>query len=141
MARTALGLGVREIAEHANVSPNTIARLERGAEMRASTVAAIRAALEAAGVIFVEENGEGPGVRLRKSGPAAIPVEELASRLRELPKDREVVAYCRGPYCVMAVDAVVILRKRGYRASRLEIGVMEGRARGLRVETGAEVRS
>jgi transcriptional regulator with XRE-family HTH domain len=66
MARTALGLGVRDIAERAGVSPNTIARLERGEEMRVATVAAIRAALEAAGVIFVEENGEGPGVRLRK---------------------------------------------------------------------------
>ena len=66
MARTALGLGVREIAQTAGVSPNTVARLERGEELRPSTVTAIRAALEAAGVIFVEENGEGPGVRLRK---------------------------------------------------------------------------
>ena len=67
MARVALGLGVRELATLASVSPNTIARLERGEEMRESTLAAIRAALESAGVIFVEENGEGPGVRLRKA--------------------------------------------------------------------------
>ena len=57
---------VREIATLASVSPNTIARLERGEEMRESTLAAIRAALESAGVIFAEESGEGPGVRLRK---------------------------------------------------------------------------
>jgi transcriptional regulator with XRE-family HTH domain len=66
MARVALGLGVRDLATLASVSPNTIARLERGEELREQTLSAIRVALEAAGVIFVEENGEGPGVRLRK---------------------------------------------------------------------------
>ena len=68
MARTALGLGVRDIAKLAGVSPNTIARLERGEEMRAATVAAIGAALESAGVEFIPENGGGAGVRLRKPG-------------------------------------------------------------------------
>ena len=66
MARVALGLGVRELAEAAKVSPDTIARLERGEELKPRTVEAIQAALETAGVIFVEENGEGPGVRMRK---------------------------------------------------------------------------
>jgi len=66
MARAALGLGVRELAELASVSPDTVARLERGEELKPRTVQAIRAALEAAGIIFVAENGEGPGVRLRK---------------------------------------------------------------------------
>lgn len=68
MARAATGLGVRELAEAAGVSPNTVARLERGEELRQTTVAAIRAALEAAGVDFIEENGGGAGVRLRKAG-------------------------------------------------------------------------
>ena len=67
MARTALNLGVKELAELANVSTNTVSRLEAGEELKPRTVAAIRAALEAAGVIFVESNGEGPGVRLRKA--------------------------------------------------------------------------
>jgi transcriptional regulator with XRE-family HTH domain len=66
MARAALGLGVRDLAKVAEVSPDTVARLERGEDLRPATVAAIRAALEAAGVIFIEENGGGPGVRLRK---------------------------------------------------------------------------
>lgn len=66
MARAALGLGVRDLAKLAGVSPDTIARLERGEELRPSTLAAIRRALEEAGVIFLEENGGGPGVRLRK---------------------------------------------------------------------------
>lgn len=67
MARAALGLGVRELAKMADVSPNTVARLERGEDMRESTVDTIRAALEAAGVDFIAENGGGAGVRLRKS--------------------------------------------------------------------------
>ena len=66
MARAALDLGVRDLAVLAKVSPDTIARMERGEELRERTIDAIRAALEAGGVIFVEENGEGPGVRLRK---------------------------------------------------------------------------
>lgn len=65
MARAALGLGVRELASVAAVSPDTIARLERGEELKPRTVEAIRAALEAAGVEFIAENGGGAGVRLR----------------------------------------------------------------------------
>ena len=67
MARAALELGVRELAEAAQVSTNTITRFERGEPLKERTVAAIRAALESAGVIFIAENGGGPGVRLSKS--------------------------------------------------------------------------
>lgn len=67
MARTALGLGVRELATLAKVSPNTIARLERGETLYERTVEAIARALETAGVEFISENGGGPGVRLRKT--------------------------------------------------------------------------
>lgn len=66
MARVAVGWGVRELAEKSGVSTNTIARLERGEELKASTIEAIRSALEAAGVEFIPENGGGAGVRLRK---------------------------------------------------------------------------
>lgn len=67
MARVAVGWGVRDLAKAASVSVDTITRLEKGEALLPRTVEAIRAALEAAGVIFVEENGEGPGVRLRKA--------------------------------------------------------------------------
>ena len=65
MARAALGLGVRDLAKLADVAPATITRLEGGKEIMPRTVAAIRAALEAAGVIFIDQNGAGAGVRLR----------------------------------------------------------------------------
>ncbi len=73
-------------------------------------------------------------------GALSIPVAELARRVGELPKGREVVAYCRGPYCVMAVEAVEVLRKKGLRARRMELGVVDWRARGWRVEAGEGAR-
>lgn len=69
MARAALGIGIRELAAMAEVSPNTVSRFERGEALYGRTVDALQAALEAAGVIFIQENGEGPGVRLRKTEP------------------------------------------------------------------------
>ena len=65
MARAALQLGVRELAAAAKVSPTTITRLERGEGAYPRTLAAIRAALESAGLEFITENGGGAGVRLR----------------------------------------------------------------------------
>ncbi len=67
MGRAAVGWGVRELAEKANVTPNTVSRIENGGDALASTLDRIRAALEGAGVIFIDEDEEGPGVRLRKS--------------------------------------------------------------------------
>lgn len=66
MARAAVGWGVRELAKEAAVAVDTVSRLERGEEIMPRTLAAIRTALESAGVIFIDENGEGAGVRLRK---------------------------------------------------------------------------
>lgn len=71
-------------------------------------------------------------------GARSVPVGELRGHLRSLPKDVEVVAYCRGPYCVYADDAVRLLRRRGYLARRLEDGFPEWRRAGLPVAAGAE---
>jgi rhodanese-related sulfurtransferase/DNA-binding transcriptional ArsR family regulator len=65
----------------------------------------------------------------------SIPLADLQRRLTELPKRKQVVAYCRGPYCVYAGDAVKRLRKAGYRATRLSDGVTEWRAKGLPLES------
>jgi transcriptional regulator with XRE-family HTH domain len=65
MARAALGLGVRELAAAAKVSVDTVARFERGNELKERTIEALQRTLEAAGVEFIDENGGGPGVRLR----------------------------------------------------------------------------
>ena len=70
------------------------------------------------------------------AGAISVPLRELEARLETLPKDREIVAYCRGPYCVLAPEAVGVLRQRGYRAAVLEDGVSEWRARGLPLTEG-----
>jgi transcriptional regulator with XRE-family HTH domain len=66
MARAAVGWGVRELAKKAGVTANTVTRIENGADARQSTIDRLQQALEAAGVEFIDENGGGPGVRLRK---------------------------------------------------------------------------
>ena len=71
----------------------------------------------------------------------SIPLAELRRRLRELPRDKEVVAYCRGPYCAFAHKAVRILQQAGFRARRLEDGLPEWKAAGLPVIAMAERRS
>jgi rhodanese-related sulfurtransferase len=68
-------------------------------------------------------------------GAINIPLGELERRLRELPMDREIVAYCRGPYCVLSFEAVAALRVRGFKARRLEDGLPEWKAAGLPLET------
>jgi ArsR family transcriptional regulator len=67
-------------------------------------------------------------------GAISMPLADLRRRLAKLTKSREIVAYCRGPYCVFAFEAVKMLRARGYKATRLDEGVPEWRARGLVVE-------
>lgn len=67
-------------------------------------------------------------------GAVNIPIERLESELAKLPRRREVIAYCRGPYCLMSFDAVLQLRKRGWKARRLESGFPEWKAAGLPVE-------
>jgi rhodanese-related sulfurtransferase len=68
------------------------------------------------------------------AGARSVPVDDLDARLGELPKRREVVAYCRGPYCVYADDAVRLLRSRGRKARRLDVGYPEWQRAGLPVE-------
>src|SRR6266700_1754552 len=69
-------------------------------------------------------------------GALSMPVTDLAARLSELPRGKEIVAYCRGPYCVFADEAVALLQTNGYQARRLEEGLPDWRALGLPVESG-----
>jgi rhodanese-related sulfurtransferase len=69
-------------------------------------------------------------------GAVSVPLQELERHLSELPRAQEIAAYCRGPYCVLAIQAVELLRSRGFRAVRLEDGVADWRARGYEVAVG-----
>ncbi|OGO55275.1 MAG: ArsR family transcriptional regulator [Chloroflexi bacterium RBG_16_70_13] len=71
-------------------------------------------------------------------GAVSIPLEDLEAQLALLPPETEIVAYCRGPYCVLAPRGIALLRRHGYRVRRLEDGVGEWRLAGLPVVTGVE---
>ena len=69
-------------------------------------------------------------------GALSVPLDQLAERLADLPRDRQIVAYCRGPYCVLSLHAVDLLRQEGFEAVRLVEGVSDWRARGLPMVEG-----
>ena len=71
-------------------------------------------------------------------GAISIPLKELQLRLADLPRDQEIVAYCRGPYCVLSIQAVEILRARGFNAIRLEEGIQDLRALGFPISVDTE---
>jgi rhodanese-related sulfurtransferase len=71
------------------------------------------------------------------AGATSVPITELRKHIKALPKDADVVAYCRGPYCVYADDAVRLLRARGLNARRLDVGLPEWRRAGLPVEVAS----
>ena len=71
-------------------------------------------------------------------GALSVPLGKLEELLANLPKDQEIVAYCRGPYCVLAVQAVEMLRKKGFKATRLEEGVQDWLAMGFSISVGEE---
>ena len=97
----------------------------------------LAARLEAGDVVVLDVRPSPEFTAGHIPGARSVPVAELRKHLRALPKDVEVVAYCRGPYCVYADDAVRLLRRRGYRARRLEDGFPEWKRAGLPVAAGA----
>jgi rhodanese-related sulfurtransferase len=71
-------------------------------------------------------------------GALSIPIKELQQRLSDLPLDQEIVAYCRGPYCVLSVQAVEMLRAKGFKAVRIEEGIQDFRAMGFHIAVNDE---
>src|SRR5688572_26375231 len=132
----ALVCALREVAEHRVADVEQVLRLWLAHRDEMEAVPA-REVLERAkkGLVVVldvrpaEEFAAG-----HLPGAVNIPIQELAKRLKELPRRQEVIAYCRGPYCLMSYDAVTLLRKKGRKARRLEAGLPEWRAAGLPVE-------
>jgi rhodanese-related sulfurtransferase/predicted transcriptional regulator len=94
---------------------------------------ALRRRMRAGDVTLLDVRPEEEYAAGHLKGALNIPLSDLESRIATLPTTGEIVAYCRGPYCVLAYDAVALLRARGFRALRLEYGYPEGRAAGLPV--------
>lgn len=92
------------------------------------------ARLAAGDVVLLDVRPEDEYAAGHLPGALNVPLDRLDAAIATLPRDREVVAYCRGPYCVLSVEAIEALRARGFRARRLEDGFLEWRAAGLAVE-------
>jgi ArsR family transcriptional regulator len=92
------------------------------------------ARLAAGDVVLLDVRPEDEYAAGHLPGALNVPLDRLDAAIATLPRDREVVAYCRGPYCVLSAEAIEALRARGFRARRLEDGFLEWRAAGLAVE-------
>jgi rhodanese-related sulfurtransferase/DNA-binding transcriptional ArsR family regulator len=130
---------LRHVAEHA------VAAMERvvGAYFRArdqlEPVAATELVtrLREGSVVLLDVRPEDEYGLGHLPGALNIPLRQLGQRLSELPRDHEIVAYCRGPYCVLSFEAVAALRTHGFSVRRLEEGFPEWKAAGLPVEASA----
>jgi rhodanese-related sulfurtransferase len=125
-------VAVRHVAEVSVLADEYLGQRD-GVEQLSAEELALR--LERGDVVVLDVR---PGAEFRAghiAGARSVPVDILEALVDELPKRREVVAYCRGPYCVYADDAVRMLRSRGLKARRLDVGFPEWRRAGLPVET------
>ncbi len=131
-------LVTRRVAEArlAEVARITRAFLAENAQLDAVDADDLRARVRKGEVTLLDVRPEEEFAAGHIPGALSVPLPALARRLSDLPKRREVVAYCRGPYCVLAVEAVKLLRARGFKAVRLEDGVVDWAAHGLKVAAG-----
>jgi rhodanese-related sulfurtransferase/DNA-binding transcriptional ArsR family regulator len=128
-------LSTRKVAEArlAEVARVTRDFLAENAQLDAVDAEALRAKVRSGEVTLLDVRPEEEFAAGHLPGALSVPLPALLKRLAELPAHREIVAYCRGPYCVLAVEAVKRLRARGLRAVRLEDGVLEWASHGLEV--------
>lgn len=132
-------LSLRRLAESRLVEIEQVSRqyLERRGAMEGVAKKELLRRVRAGEVTVVDVRPREEYLAGHLPGALSVPLADLKRRARELSKRKDIVAYCRGPYCVMALDAVDLLRRKGFRAHRLEDGVSEWRSLGGRVEVGA----
>jgi rhodanese-related sulfurtransferase/DNA-binding transcriptional ArsR family regulator len=106
-------------------------------EMEPLTASELQKRLRAGDVTLIDVRPELEYRAGHIEGAISVPLEKLKARFSEFPRSRPVIAYCRGPYCVFAVDAVERLRKRGFRSFRLAVGFPDWAAVGLPIELGS----
>lgn len=114
--------------------------LEDRDELEAVTLDELRREHESGGVVLIDVRPTEEYRAGHIEGARSVPVEEIDEALGQLPRDQEIVAYCRGPYCLLSDEAVERLQEEGYRARRLDGGFPDWRARGFPVERTGGVR-
>ncbi len=127
---------LREVAEHRVADIERLLRtwLAHRDEMEAVSAKEVLARARKGLVVILDVRPAEEFAAGHLPGAVNIPVKELERRSGELPEGREVIAYCRGPYCLMSYDAVTLLRRKRMKARRLKAGLPEWRAAGLPVE-------
>jgi rhodanese-related sulfurtransferase/DNA-binding MarR family transcriptional regulator len=128
---------IREVGEArlAEIDRLTQTWLRDRAQLEAIDALTLARRLEDGNVILLDVRPEAEYRSRHIAGARSIPITELANRLEEIPHDREIVAYCRGPYCVFSDEAVAMLREHGYRARRLDIGLPDWHVAGMPTES------
>lgn len=126
-------IGRRRLAEVEQVARQFIDDRD---EMAAVTLPELKKLVQSGEVTVIDVRPRDEYEAGHIAGAVSVPVAELKRRLRDLPKRREVIAYCRGPYCVFSLEAVTVLRKAGFRARRAEEGLPGWRDAGLPVAVG-----
>ena len=136
-----LWLALREVAaEHvAELDRLAAAYLGDRGELETMSRDELRRRLRRGDVLVLDVRPEAEFRAGHIAGAQSLPISDLRRRLRDVPKDSDVVAYCRGPYCVYADDAVRLLRRGGRNAARLEDGFPEWARAGLPVADGDDV--
>jgi rhodanese-related sulfurtransferase len=131
-----LWAAVRDVAaEHVHqIDELATAYLGDRSKLETVTRDELRQRLRRGDVVVLDVRPEPEFVSGHVVGAVSVPIGELSRRLREVPKERMVVAYCRGPFCAYADEAVRMMSRRGYRAARLEDGYPEWAGAGLPVE-------
>jgi rhodanese-related sulfurtransferase len=105
-------------------------------ELEALSIAELRRRLATGDVVLIDVRPEAEYRAGHIPGALSVPVEKLSNMLRTLPHDQEIVAYCRGPFCLFSHEAVLKLKKKGFEARRLKLGLADWRFAGLPVEIG-----
>jgi rhodanese-related sulfurtransferase/DNA-binding HxlR family transcriptional regulator len=132
----ALTGGLRRVAEHTVASMERVITAYFRARDELEPVAAseLLTRLRTGKVVLIDVRPEDEYGLGHLPGALNVPLRELEARIPELPRHHEIVAYCRGPYCVLSFEAVAVLRARGFKVRRLEEGFPEWKAAGLPVE-------
>jgi rhodanese-related sulfurtransferase len=110
--------------------------LNKSGELEALSITELRRRLATGDVVLIDVRPELEYRAGHIPGALSVPVEKLATVLATLPHDKEIVAYCRGPFCLFSHEAVLKLKKKGFEARRLNGGLPDWRFAGLPVETG-----
>jgi ArsR family transcriptional regulator len=134
---------LRHVAEHAVIAMERVvgAYFRTRDELEPVTATELATRLREGSVVLIDVRPEDEYSLGHLPGALNIPLRQLGERLSELPRDHPIVAYCRGPYCVLSFEAVAALRTHGFNVRRLEEGFPEWKAAGLPVERALACKS